>query len=104
MGGHCMHFSETCKATSCMIPFASHSGKGKAVGTGHALMVIKVWGWGQDGPKGHHRRNFKAVELLCEILRWWIRNSMQVSKPTEQGELYFVKHTIMNQKLRGIPG
>ena len=35
MGGSYVHFAKAHKATSCMIPFIPHSGKGKAVGTEH---------------------------------------------------------------------
>lgn len=65
-------------------------------------MVLRVWAWGQDWLKKRTRKViFRVTELVCKILWCWLRNSMHLSKPTEESEFYFVKLKIMNQKVRG---
>lgn len=102
MGGPYVHFAKAPKDTSRLIPVMSHSGKGKAIGMEHIWKVLRVWGWGQDWlKKGTRKVIFRVTELVCKIPWWWLRNSMHLSKPTEESEFYFVKLKIMNQKVRG---
>ena len=68
-----------------MIPAIRHSGKGKTMETVKRPMVAGVWELGEEDRIGEAQGIFRAVQLLCMILWWWINDIMHLSKL--QGEL-----------------
>ena len=73
--------SQSEKDTYCMIPITWHFGKGKTMETVKRSVVTRDWVG--DRWIGRVQRIFKALQLFCTILQWWIYVIIYLSKPKE---------------------
>lgn len=51
--------------------------------------------------EGLHRRIFRVIELFCIKLKYWLHDSMHLSKPTED-EFYWIQNSKYQPHCQGI--